>query len=237
MNTILKILWNLVFKITGLDLSFDTKFGEWSFYLIELKANLAEVNKLLTEKHLTAKEITPGETKLQIIGCDMKIVQVVGPYHEVSIQVPVESIDASPVEKYAHLFLPVTTEAARWGGVDVDGFTKFLADIDIVKDHDQANCRLALQGELILEFNLQDHVGPERKLQWNFYGIRKQRIIKTTFDFEGLVYEEDYPSNSKLILGKHAISNMIRELLISEEIQRVSIGHLMTGIWKKPVYT
>ncbi len=117
---------------------------------------------MLAEKHFIPTEIAPDETRLQIVGCEMRNVQVVGSYHEVSIQVPVESLDESPGDKFAHLYLPVSTEAARWPGVDIYGFPKFVANIDIEKDENQVVCRLSANKELILEFRTDDKVGTKK---------------------------------------------------------------------------
>ena len=110
MNTILKVIWNAVFNLTGLDISMSARYDDWSFYLIELRANYPVIKGLLADRHLAPKEITPGETRLQIVGCEMRKVQVAGPYHEVSIQVPVEPFEKSPNGTFTHLYLPVNTE-------------------------------------------------------------------------------------------------------------------------------
>ncbi len=47
MNLLLKVFWNLVFRSTGLDISFDAKYYDWSFYLIELKENYQGMKKML----------------------------------------------------------------------------------------------------------------------------------------------------------------------------------------------
>lgn len=235
MNSFLRVIWNLLFNLTGLDISYDTKYGDWSFYLIELKANYQLVKKMLAEKHLIPKEITPGETTLQIIGCEMRRVQNVGSYHEVSIQVLAEPFDDSPGEKFVHLFLPVTTEAARWGGVDIFGFPKFIANIDFEKDENQTVCRLNADEEPILEFRMDEKVGTKQQLKWEYYGNRKQRIIKTTFGFEGLILEEESKQNVSLTLGTHVIADTLRELLLSDEVVKTVIGHNLSGVLKKPV--
>jgi len=96
MNSLLKVYWNLVFNLTGLDVSFDIKYNDWSFYLVELKADYQVVKEILAQRLVVPKEIAPGETRLQIVACKMRSVQLSGPYNEVSIQVPVESLDGSP---------------------------------------------------------------------------------------------------------------------------------------------
>lgn len=235
MNAILKGMWNLIFNTSGLDISFSAKYYDWSFYLIELRANYQVVKELLAERHLIPKEITPDETSLQIVGCEMRKVQVAGPYNEVSIQVPVEPLDDSPNAKFTHLFLPVDTEISRWLGVDIWGFPKFIANIDIKTDNNRIVCRLAVGDQLILEFRMDDKAGPRKHYKWDYYGIRKQQVVKTTMDPEGFISEEESSGNVSLMLGEHAVADTLREILLSNEVMRTMIGHNVSSVLKKPV--
>jgi hypothetical protein len=235
MNSFLRAIWNAVFNTIGLDISFGTSYRDWSFYLLEFRADYEQTKNLLAERHFTPKDVAPGETRLQIVSCDMRDVLIVGSYHEVSIQVPVEPLDDSSNETFAHLYLPVTTEAARWPGVDISGFPKFIAQIDIARDNGQAVCRLALDGELIVEFRIEDHTGTEKQVTWEYYGIRKQHTIRTTFDLKGLFFEGESRQHAGLVLGKHAISETLGSLLLSEEPVRIIIGHDVSGFLRRPV--
>jgi hypothetical protein len=234
MNTILKVIWNLIFNISGLDISFGARYYDWSFYLIELRASYPVIKGLLAERHLTPKEITPGETRLQIVGCEIRKVQVAGPYHEVSVQVPVEPLDESPNGKFTHLYLPVNTEKSRWPGVDIWGFPKFIANIDIKLENNRIVCRLSEGGQLILEFKINDKAGSRKHYKWDYYGIRKQQIVKTTMDTEGLISDEEFDGNASLVLGAHPLANTLRKILLSEEIVRTVIGHNLSSTLKKP---
>jgi hypothetical protein len=46
--------------------------------------------------------------------------------------------------------LPVTTEIARVGGVELYGYPKFIADIEFEKEADQLTCHLSEDGNKIL---------------------------------------------------------------------------------------
>ena len=99
-----------------------------------------------------------------------------GSYKEMSIQVPVKTLDGSKTDTFVHLYLPVTSENARWGGVDVNGFPKFIATIDIEKNNSVTNCRLMDRDNLILGFNLENHHGMDAERKWDMYGKRKDKI-------------------------------------------------------------
>lgn len=235
MNSVLKAMWHLVFALTGLDISFDAKYEDLSLYCIELRASLEKAQEMLAERHFTPREVAPGETRLQILGADFGRVQTVGAYKEVAIQVPVEPLGDGPGDRLAHLFLPVTTEAARWPGVDIDGFPKFIAQIDFAKNEERVSCRLAADEELILEFAMDDKLGAQKQERWEFYGLRKGRTVRTAFDLEGLVWEEEAPGDATLVLGQHPIGQTLRTLLLSDDVVRTLIGHDIGGAIRKPV--
>lgn len=235
MNAILKVIWNLVFRVLGLDISFNAKYHDWSFYLIELRANYDVVKDLLASRHLLPKETALGETRLQIVACEMRRVQVAGPYNELSVQVPVEPLEDSPNAKFTHLYLPVTTEESRWPGVDVFGFPKFIANIDIKTDSGRLACRLAQGDRMILEFQMDDKAGPRKHYHWDYYGTRKRQIVKSTMDPEGSIWEEQSSGNATLLLGDHPVADTLRKSLLSHEVVRTMTGHNVSSLLKKPV--
>jgi hypothetical protein len=235
MNSIVRIIWNLIFNLTGLDISFGANYRDWEFFLIELRADYQGVKKKLAERGYTPHKIGPGETRIQIVGCDMRDVQMVGPYFEVSIQVPIEPLDGSTHETFAHLYLPVTTEAARWPGVEITGFPKFLTRIALKNTGRKIFWRLMGDDSTILEFEMDDSIGNEKSLRWEYYGNRKGQIIKTIFDLKGKIYEGEGTNNPRLVLGEHPISEELRKLILSENVLRIIIGHDVSGILRKPV--
>ncbi len=77
-------------------------------------------------------------------------------------------------------------------------------------------------------------MGTKQRKKWEYYGNRKQQILKTTFDLEGLISEEAGECVS-FVLGKHTIAETIGELLLSDEVVRTIIGHNISGVLRKPV--
>ena len=235
LNAILKAYWNLVFRLTGLDVSFDIRYPKWSFFLIELRARFGDVSRMLQSRHLTPRETVPGETLLQIIGCDMQDVHISGPYRELSIQVPVQPVGAHTGNTSTHLWLPVTTEAARWPGVDIYGFPKFIAAIDCAHQTNQVTWTLSEQAAPILDFGVQDGVGARRQEQWHYYGTRNGQAVLTTFDVEGPILHHSGGMGAHLSLGSHPIAAQLRQLLASDDIARTAVGNEVSAVLRKPV--
>jgi hypothetical protein len=235
MNAILRAYWNLIFILTGLDASFDIRYPKWSFFLIELRARFGGVSEMLEARHLSPRETAPGETRLQVVGCDMQEVHIAGPHREIAIQVPVQPLETHPGLKSTHLWLPVTTEAARWPGVDIYGFPKFIASIDCISQGNQVDWTLSKHGVPILQFGAQDELGNRMQVQWQYYGTRSGKTVLTTFDVEGPILDRGGGDGAYLSLGSHPIALELRQLLVSEDIVRTLVGHEVTAVLRKPV--
>jgi hypothetical protein len=106
------------------------------------------------------------------------------PYNEVSIsflitfrkrQIPgltaTRMFQARAISAYVWQ-LPVTTEQARAGGVDLFGYPKFIADIDFAEDDNWRTCTLAKDGQTILTLRgRQLPTQPEKPTQFITYAV------------------------------------------------------------------
>jgi hypothetical protein len=231
----LKVLWNAIYKLTGIDASPDIAFRDFSYHMAEFRADYQSVAAFLSDRNLKPLESAPGETRLQILGVDMRSVQIVGTYYEISLQVPLEPVGDVKTDLFAHLYLPVNTEKARWGGVDVNGFPKFLATIEMEKRTDHTIWRLAQNGSPILELGMEDRVGEHANRTWTFVGHRKNQVVKTVFEIQGVIWEGQRDGGAFLNLGTHPISETLRSIVIDDSATRIEIGHRLSGTLKKPV--
>jgi len=236
MNKFLNFVWNGVFNLTGIDLSFDIRYRDYSFYLVELKADHNAVKKRFEDMKLVPIETSPGETRIQIGCLDVRDVQLLGPYKEMTIHVPVKTLDGSKTDTFAHLYLPVTSEAARRGGVYVNGLPKFIATIDIEGKNSVTECKLINNDDLILGFNLENHDGTYIEFTWDFYGRRKDKIIRTSFEFQGNYFESRDVGGSYLYFGTQKISEELKDLIVSDKVVKIAMGERMSGTLKKPIY-
>jgi hypothetical protein len=231
----LKILWKAFFYTLGIDISFDIKYKAFSYYLLEFRADYQTVDAMLENKKVKPVEYRPNEARIQIVGCEMRSVEMTGAYNELSIQVPVISPDNSSGETFAHLFLPVDLEFARWAGVNISGFPKFLANIIVRKRRNRVDCQLFQDGELILAFRMFTQPGNNESREWNFIGKRKQELVKTRFEIEGEIYSDTGMDDVVFELSKHPLSYKIRNIMLDNIPERVEAGYQVSGILRKPV--
>ncbi len=124
-------------------------------------APTANVLKLLPHKAMKPIEVYPGKCLAAFTAFEYRQSDI-DPYNEFSISFPV-SFGCMPIpgltiglqmlrRSYtAYVWkLPVTTEIARAGGVDLYGYPKFIADIVFKRSPDKIECELSENGKKIL---------------------------------------------------------------------------------------
>ncbi|MFA6447966.1 MAG: acetoacetate decarboxylase family protein [bacterium] len=124
-------------------------------------ASTAAVRKLLPLKDMQPIEMFPGRCLAAFTAFEYRKTDI-DPYNEFSISFLV-SIDARPIPGVTGAIqfaqrrfttyiwqLPVTTEIARVGGVDLYGYPKFIADITFERQKNWIECKLSENGQKIL---------------------------------------------------------------------------------------
>jgi hypothetical protein len=117
-------------------------------------ASTGLVKKHIPGDDLYPVEIFPGRCLVTISGFEYRNSDL-GPYNEFSVAVlvqhkkkplPLLPVISSMAGNCFHVFilhLPVTSEKARRGGVELGGFPKFLADIEFRKNQSFTECTLS----------------------------------------------------------------------------------------------
>jgi hypothetical protein len=124
-------------------------------------ASTNKVRKLLPLPAMTPTEMFPGRCMVAFTAFEYRKTDI-DPYNEFSIaflitfgkrQVPGVTAIWQMARRCFTAYvwqLPVTTEIARFGGVELYGYPKFLADITFDKGKEWIECRLSEKGENIL---------------------------------------------------------------------------------------
>jgi hypothetical protein len=114
--------------------------------------------------------------------------------------------------------LPVTTEIARWGGVELYGYPKFTADIDFTRTSNQLTCRLALSGQHILTLNgSMPRTAPAKTLRYRAYSMKDRQPLCANVYTNRLEFTQSvFPKAVALQLGDHEIAQQLRELNLSK---------------------
>ncbi len=161
-------------------------------------ASTARVAELLPHPELRPVEFRRGRSLLSVTALEYRQ-SGIGPYNEVAIAVPVvfgrkpvRLLDAlAAVVRHAfslYIFqLPVTTEPALIGGVQLYGYPKFLAEIAFAREEKRLACTLA-QGEHRILSLVGEHIGRYRpaKLHATTYSIKGDTLLRTAIEFDKL---------------------------------------------------
>jgi len=114
--------------------------------------------------------------------------------------------------------LPVTTEVARWGGVELYGYPKFIADIDFMRTPNQLACRLSLHGEHIL--TIEGKVlptAPAKMLRYRAYSMKEGLPLCANVYTNRLAFAQSASRQAAALqLGDHDIARQLRALDLSK---------------------
>jgi hypothetical protein len=133
----------------------------------------------------------------------------------VAIAIPAH-LDLGHTEPQIHalwyLHLPVSTEDARWGGVENYGFPKFVAEIRI--NSDPPECRLTDEGHGILTLKV-------RKLEasfqeWAVSNVMMQggKLIRSTLGIAGQRGMDETAGGGSLSFGDHPMAEKMNQLQV-----------------------
>jgi hypothetical protein len=155
----------------------------------------------------------------------------IDPYNEVSISFPVTIGKTAPVligamsalkEPTAYVWqLPVTTEIARFGGVEFFGFPKFIAEIEFQRDEGWVRCHLAADGQDILTISARQ-IGTRQgeRSRMHALTVRGDRILRSEVIInprqQGVSRRAD---DVRLELGDHPVAEELRGMKLGRMIQ------------------
>ncbi|BDG01227.1 acetoacetate decarboxylase family protein [Anaeromyxobacter oryzae] len=124
-------------------------------------ASTAKVAPLVPDPDLHPVELRPGRCLVNVAALEHRRTDI-GPYAEVIVSamvafgrrpLPLLHAAGQLLRHALHgyvLHLPVTTEPARAGGVEVYGYPKFIADVTFTRSQDRFTCSVSDAGRRIL---------------------------------------------------------------------------------------
>lgn len=193
-------------------------------------ARLSRLQRMLPDRRLVPAQVCPGVGAVTFTALEYYDTDI-GPYNEFAIGIGLNSerFAALPgynllrqyAQRYFDVFiyhLPVTTEIALRGGVDLYNFPKFLASIDFIDAEDAVRCEVAGDGELIcaLEARKVD-VAREIGMKFFLHLYQDRQPQWTEFDINGIKANMSWgPRNVRLELGtEHAIARDLAGVLLA----------------------
>jgi hypothetical protein len=149
----------------------------------------------------------------------------IGPYNELAVMFPVTLYKPAPVltgllkalaeGPMVYIWhLPVTTELARYLGVEHAGFPKFVADIQFDRHAGWIDCRVAEGDSHILTLRVREiQVQPGGRSRFHMANVQNGRILRLEANSQlrrlGISHN---PSDVRLELGSHPMAQDLSSL-------------------------
>ncbi len=207
-------LWLAVHAITGRRFQASVEYLDLGMYggFFEAPADAVQ-QRLPAGFQVVARR--PGWTELELWCAEYRRIDMLRPYNELAVIAPVRYSRPGEVELEARfvLHMPVTTEQARWGGVDNYGFPKTLADIRIVDRGSSKHCSVHQAGRHVLSMQVDVESTEPFEEHSTCLSVRDDGlVIASTFDLAGERSEQERAGGVSLELGPHAIADQLEQI-------------------------
>jgi hypothetical protein len=198
------------------------------FFALYFTADLRKIKALMPSDRLHPVRMA-GERALFGIAGFNYVDTSIGAYGEVAVVAPAVYgpkpppliIPALVESRYPGfgtvvLHLPVTTRVARDAGRGEWGYTKFVADMRFRNTPEFLECEMSEEDTHILTLRVERKglVRRDRKPLIT-YSVRDRNLIRTVIPQRGAFRLCPYPTGAFLRLGRHPVSESIRDLALS----------------------
>jgi len=220
LRSVKKPVWYSLYRLTGYRLAMPAHFFKLAMFGGIFRAPIARLQNQLPGEPFTPMIDQAGFGRIAMIAIDYREADIVYPYREFAVTV-LGNIPGRSGDIHYYLHLPVTTEEARWTGVEIYGFPKYLAKIDLAEAEDQLSCVLMKDGELILKIIVRRTEPVEKEWLAQNLTFRSGKPFLNEFRTHGLRGEVEQAGGACLEFGNHPIGLALHGL----EIDPVSISH------------
>jgi hypothetical protein len=176
-------------------------------------------------------ELFPGRSMVAVSAFEYASCDI-GPYNEVSIAavvnhgrkgLPMISLLSQLIQNKFKAFifhLPVTSETARKGAVELSGYPKFLADIEFTEKDNNRTCRMSVNNQHVLTISgkkLKTSQGPLTRTI--VYNQKDGKMIYTNFYVKQDQFVQSMNRNDAQLKigGHHEVCNTLRALSLSSK--------------------
>ncbi|HPE08009.1 MAG TPA: acetoacetate decarboxylase family protein, partial [Smithellaceae bacterium] len=220
--------WEMMTKDLSLEGRMPTFYYDNTAMTAIYTASTDQVRKLLPLSVMHPVEAWPGRALVAFTAFEYRKTDI-DPYNEFSISFPITYEKTSlagitmiymMLKRYFTAYvwqLPVTTERARRGGVDMFGYPKFIADISFSREKDALACTLSESGKEILVLKGQKlQTVPEKVNRFKTYSIKDGVPLVANIYMNPVEFGKSMSGKSaQLSLGNHDIAKKLRDINLS----------------------
>ncbi len=211
-------LYRAVLATTGRRLQVPIRFRALEAFGGQFDASAEAARRVLAREELDVIEHAPGRTSVRVLALDYRDIDLLAPYRELAIALPVRYRDADhdDVEGSFVLQMPVTTEEARWGGVELYGFPKILASVQMASEDGTRVATIHADRRRVLTLRVDETEGAEGRACFHNYTVRgDHQLVESTFEIEGEIAMDE--GRATIELGDHPIAAQLRRMEIDTD--------------------
>lgn len=223
-GAIFKGAYYTIFSLTRVRISMSIRYLEFSRMIANFPSPVSKVQEVLPSQKLRPVQHIPGTTMVSLWAMEYRHIDYLDPYNEFAIGVPVLYVtdeNNAGLPGYYVLHLPVTTEEARWGGVEIFGFPKFVAEISFEDEGEMCRSQVRAEGKEIIALEVKKLNTEHQSRDEYIYSIRDDRLLRTVLQVQGQAGTTDIQGGASYYLGDHPIADGLRTL----EMDKTSAGH------------
>ena len=181
-------IYHAVLATTGRRLATAVHFRSLEAFGGQFDADAEAARRVMARPELDVVEHEPGRTSVRVMALDYHDVDLLARYREVAIALPVRYRDADHDDEEGSFVLqmPVTSEEARWGGVEVYGFPKFVAAIELARDGRTRVATVRAGGAHVLTLRVDSLESAQGQASFHNYTVRgDHQLVESRFDLDG----------------------------------------------------
>lgn len=224
------IQWEMMTKDLSLEGKLPVFYYDNTSMTAIYTASTDKVKKLLPLPDMHPVEAMIGRALVAFTAFEYRRTDI-DPYNEFSISFPITfrkkaipgiTVLGMMARRYFTAYvwqLPVTTERARKGGVDMYGYPKFLADITFTKENGILGCTLSEGGENILVLKGQKlKTAPEKVNRFKTFSVKDGVPLAANIYMNPIEFGKSMSSKAAtLSLGNHDIAKKLKEINLSSK--------------------
>jgi hypothetical protein len=209
--------WYLVRWLTGKRLAMTTHYHDLSIIRGDFLAPTTKIKQLLPSDELQVMEKQSGMTAVSLFGNHVHQVDYFAPYQEFGVMVPVQYRNHTG---FYITHLPVSSNEARWTGVEILGLPKFKASIDFEETGEAYCCKVEADDKLIIKFEVHKLETKFEHLDIPILSFRNGQLLQTMWEVEGMIGTDNEHGGATFVLGDHQMATELGGL----QLQETSIG-------------
>lgn len=220
-------------EVSGRSIRVPFVYYDFSRISALFTAPISSISKVLPSDFLIPFEYQPQTTIVTFIAYQYRKMEGGPPYNEFGIMVPTIHTEKNLPGLYV-THLPVTTELARWMGVEIYGFPKFIADISFEDGENSCKSQVSMAGENVLSVEVKTMETTFQSREVFTYTVLNDNIVRSLIQFQGFIGTSNDEDGASIQLGDHPIAMEIEALGFDKKPLSYTYSPNMQMILHKP---